>query len=268
MNKESLLKSYLRYGISEKDVCKSRIGIKGEEVDEVAVIAPLHKASGYLNCGAKVTQLSFGYYPAYRIEKDGVSFTFITTQIGACNVAEIVVALGFSNCKKIIFTGSVGGLKPEYKVGDILIPNFSISGDGVCRFFQEDNVSNSDDFGKRYFPDTTLQNKLIDYMNCQKLTDYKMANIFSIDTIVAQFMHIDELLNLGSDVVEMETACVFKVSKIVGLDAVAIFNVSDNTFSKKSLLAGRSKEELVKHVYTEEVLVPKLTFGFIKSLVK
>ena len=49
----------------------------------------------------------------------------ICTQIGACNVGEIVVALAFSNCKKVIFTGSCGALKPNIEIGDIFLPEFS-----------------------------------------------------------------------------------------------------------------------------------------------
>lgn len=266
MNKQDFAESYKKYGIKEEDVCKSRIGISGDQVDEIAVIAPLHRAESYKNAGAKVTQLSFGYYPAYRIEKGDVKFTFVTTQIGACNADEIVVALAFSNCKKVIFTGSVGALKEDINIGDIFLPEFSLCGDGAVKYYTKGLVSDNFAYGRKFFPTEDLQKKLIGYMDGQSLTPYKMIKNFSIDTIVGQFFHIDEFLSYGVDVIEMETASVFCLAEMTGLEAVAILNVSDSTAAKKSLLAGRSKDELDKHCYTEDVLVPKLALGFIESL--
>ena len=266
INKQDLLDSYKKYGITEENVCKSRIGIFGNDVDEIAVIAPLHRPEAYIELGCEVTQLSFGYYPAYRIKKDDFQFTFICTQIGACNVGEIVVALAFSNCKKVIFTGSCGALKPNIEIGDIFLPEFSMCGDGAVKYFTKGNVLDNYCFGKKFYPTKDLQNCLINYMDKQTLTPYKFIKNFSIDTIVAQFLHIDEIVSMGADVVEMETALVFCVAQITNLEAVAILNVSDSTCAKKSLLGGRTKEELDRHVYTEKTLVPSLVLGFLSDL--
>lgn len=266
INKQDLIESYKKYGISEENICKSRIGISGNQVDEIAVIAPLHRPEAYKELGCKVTQLSFGYYPAYRIENGNIKFTFISTQIGACNVGEIVIALAFSNCKKVIFTGSVGALKENIKIGDIFLPEFSMCGDGAVKYFTKENVADNYCFGKKFYPSESLQKRLINYMDKQTLTPYKIVKNFSIDTIVAQFLHIDEFLSMGADVIEMETALVFCAAAVTNLDAVAILNVSDSTIAKKSLLDGRTKEELDAHFYTEHTLVPSLVLGFINDL--
>ncbi len=267
MNRQDFLDSYNRYGISEEDICPSRIGLRGDQVEEIAVIAPLHKPEFYEKHGAVVTQLTFGYYPAYKIEYKGLKFTFIKTQIGACNIDEITVALAFSNCKKIIFTGSCGALSEKYKIGDILLPKYSISGDGATSYYKKGSFCENLTFGERFYPTKSLNEKLKQSLTLSGQTYTEVGNI-SIDTIVGQFFHIDEFISLGAEVVEMETASVFCLAGMLDIDAVAILNVSDSTIEKKSLLSGRSNEELNKHYYTEDTLVPKLVLDFIQMLNK
>lgn len=267
MNRQDFLDSYIRYGISEKDVCPSRIGVSGDELEEIAVLAPLHKPEFYEKHGAKVSQLSFGYYPAYKIEYEGLKFNFIKTQIGAQNIDEIVVALAFSNCKKIIFTGSCGALSDKYKIGDILLPKYSISGDGSTFYYTKNSFLDNVTLGKRFYPTADLNEKLKQSLNLSGQAFSEVGN-FSVDTIVGQFFHIDEIISLGAEVIEMETASVFCLAQMLELDAVAILNVSDSTIEKKSLLSGRSDEELKKHYYTEDTLVPRLVLDFIKRLSK
>ena len=265
MNKQDFLDSYLKYGIKEENVCFSRIGVKGCDLEDICVIAPLHKVEAYTQFGAKVTKLSFGYYPCYKVEYKNKTFNFITTQIGAPNADEIVVALAFSNCKKIIFTGSCGGLETKFNIGDILLPEFSISGDGATMYYTKGEIKDNFTFGKKFYPTKDLNEKLIEYFNEINL-DYSFVGNISIDTIVGQFFHIDEFRKMGAEVVEMETASVFCLAEMLDMEAVAILNISDSTASSKSLLAGRTKEELELHVKTENYTVPKLVLGFIEKL--
>lgn len=267
MTRQDFLDCYIKYGITERDICPSRIGISGDSLEEIAVIAPLHKPEFYEKFGAKVTQLSFGYYPAYKIEYNGLKFNFIKTQIGAPNIDEIVVALAFSNCKKIIFTGSCGALSEEYKIGDVLLPKYSICGDGATSYYTKNSFRQDVAFGKRFYPTANFYEELKQSLSLSGQT-YKEVGNFSVDTIVGQFFHIDEIISLGAEVIEMETASVFCLAQILELDAVAILNVSDSTIEKKSLLSGRTDEELKKHYYTESTLVPRLVLDFIQNLSK
>ena len=73
--------------------------------------------------------------------------------------------------------------------------------------------------------------------------NYHMGKNFSIDTIIAQFAHIDEIIDMGCNCIEMETAALFKSAEICNISAGAVFSVSDNTIMKKSLLSGMTKDE-------------------------
>lgn len=267
MNKQDFTNCYARYGISPEDVCKNRLKIRGDEVERFAVISPINAAEDYKNAGAAVTQLSDGFFPTYKIEKDGAAFTFVAFQVGACNVTEVICALAYSRCEKVLFTGTVGALKEEMNIGDILLPNHSMCGDGAVRYFTLGSAEkNSDTFGRKFIPNKELQDDLAGYLE-KKGYPFGYANIFSIDTIVSQFFHIDEFLSYGADALEMETAAAFCASEILGLKTAALFHVSDSTARNKSLLGGRSDAEKEAHGHKKRLVIPEIVCGFAKTVV-
>lgn len=266
MNKNDFTACYARYGIAPEDVCRNRLKIEGSEVERFAVISPINAAEDYRNAGARVTQLSDGFFPTYRIEKDGAAFTFVAFQVGACNVTEVICALAYSRCERVLFTGTVGALKEGFEIGDLLLPNYSMCGDGAVRYFTTGNAGeNNDTFGKKFYPNRELHARLARYL---QENDYPFgyANIFSIDTIVSQFFHIEEFLARGADALEMETAAAFCASEILGLKTAALFHVSDSTARKKSLLGGRSDAELAVHEHKKDLVIPEIVCGFAGSV--
>jgi purine-nucleoside phosphorylase len=73
---------------------------------------------------------------------------------------------------------------------------------------------------------------------------YHIGKTFITDTIFAQFAHIDEIFGFGCNVIEMETASVFKAASLAGISLGAIFSVSDNVILKKSVYSGRTSEDM------------------------
>lgn len=69
---------------------------------------------------------------------------------------DALLSLGITPCKRVLFIGSVGALSSEIGIGDIVIPEFSICGDGASRYIASDSLKNSDVFGKKTFPDSDL----------------------------------------------------------------------------------------------------------------
>jgi len=65
-----------------------------------------------------------------------------------------------------------------------------------------------------------------------------------VDTIIAQFAHIDEIIGMGCNCIEMETSALFKSAEICSINAATVFSVSDNTILKKSLLSGMTEKEI------------------------
>jgi Phosphorylase superfamily. len=77
-------------------------------------------------------------------------------------------------------------------------------------------------------------------------------------SVFAQYTHINEILEMGCNVIEMETAAAFTAAYIAHIPIAAIFSVSDNTILNKSLVSGRTKEEMDYRKYIRHELFPKI----------
>ncbi len=263
MNYEKLLDGMKRFGSNETDVCLHGLGLLPEHVHENVIIAPWWDPSLFpaLGKASPVCDVGFTTIQCWDIETDKDPITFIRTGIGAPVLVDALLALGVTRCRKIIFIGAIGALSPDMGIGDIIIPEYSICGDGVSRYIAYDSLSGNDCFGKKAYPDAELTAAL---KNCTKEAcslhnvTWHTGRIFSIDTIFAQFAHIDEILSLGVNAIEMETAAAFLAGEVAGLKVTALFNVSDNTVANKSLVSGRSKEELDYRAFVRKELFPKI----------
>lgn len=134
-------------------------------MEETAVISPINAAADYENAGARVTQLSDGFFPAYRIEKDGVKFTSWPFRSARATCAKSSARSPVRCCKNIVFTGTVGAIREEFGIGDIVLPRFSVSGDGAVRYFTKGSLTeNKNTFGMKFYPDGELAGKLREYL--------------------------------------------------------------------------------------------------------
>jgi purine-nucleoside phosphorylase len=189
-----------------------------------------------------------------------MQITYIKTGIGAPVLMDALLSLGVTRCKKIIFIGSVGSLDKNIHIGDIVIPEFSICGDGASRYIASD-LLNSDVFGEKVFPDDNLSKRILAITSnicIQNNVKWHIGHVFSIDTIFTQYAHIDEIIEMGCDVIEMETAAAFRAAKIADISIAAILSVSDNTVINKSLISGRTEEEMLYRKFVRRELFPKI----------
>ena len=172
-------------------------------------------------------------------------------------------------CKEIIFLGSVGALDTTLKIGDIVIPAYSVCGVGSNRYLTTEHVEKNDCYGQKYYPDKTLLDKAWEYTHkAIKNTDIKIhiGKTFSGDTIFAQFAHLEEIINMGCNTIEMETSTVFHTADVAGIKAVAVFNVSDNTVVNKSLYSGRTEKDQQRRLTVKKEIMPVIalkTLGII-----
>lgn len=257
MEYKDLLQAHLRYGTTNKDIVKR----KGyENILKNVVIAPWWNHKMFSNEEVEIKQMNDIVYNVYG--KD-FEFSFLELkQIGAPTIIDNVLALGSTKCKNLIFIGSVGSLDESIKIGDIVIPEYSICGDGASRYLN-DNLE--DEFGKNEYPNKELTNLLLEITSKYDVNCYNVPN-YSIDTIFAQFAHIDYIIEKGAKVIEMETAATFKSSLITGINTAALFCVSDNTVCKKSLYSGRTDEENEYRHKVRYEIIPKILIELFKRI--
>lgn len=246
MKYKDLLDSHLKYGTNSEDIIKNR---GYEKILENVVIAPWWDHNMFENLGFRIEQVSEKVYNFYGAD---LSFSYIELKrIGAPAIMDNILSLGVTKCKNLVFLGSAGSLDENIKIGDIVIPKYSICGDGASRYL---NSNLEDEFLKEEYPTKDITDKLINILKENSIKYHYVPN-FSIDTVFAQFYHIDKIIDLGAKTIEMETANLFKCNELLNINVTALFCISDNTILNKSLYSGRTeKEEEYRHKVRNEVI--------------
>ena len=256
MDYNKLLEQLNLYGISEEDIIKRR---GTENILEDVVVAPWWENTMFSKYCNKIEQISDKVFNVYG---DDFAFSFIEIRnMGASALMEEVLALGVTKVKRIVFVGSAGAINTDIKVGDIVVPLYSYNGVGATRYLNE-NLS--DDFEMKYYPSELLSKGLLESANriCDNV--YNVAN-YSVDTIISQFPHIQHIISLQASTVEMETSCLFRCAEIMGIEAGALFVISDNTVLNKSLYSGRKQEDKEKKKKAKSVYIPEIVIDFFKK---
>lgn len=254
MNKNEILKTLEKFNIDEAARFKRNLGIAPEMMTENVVIAPFYKAETFADVvGAKVELLFEKYYKTYKVSKNGKEFIFVNSNMGSGNIAEIMCTLAGTKCKNVYFIGSAGSIDKDIKIGEIVLPEKSIIGDGTCRYFAE----TKDVFGEETKPSNELLNQVKQTLLKMEI-GFKATKNFSVDTLSGQFLIMDHIFKTGSNTLEMETSALFFLAKLLDLNAVAIHNISDNSIISKSLFAGRDENEREAKRFTQRVTIPKI----------
>lgn len=98
-------------------------------------------------------------------------------------------------------------------------------------------------FGKKYYPNSELYNKVLNITHeLIKNTDIKIytGQTYSIETIFTQYAHIEGIINIGCNTIEIGTATLFNAAGTTHIKATAIFSVMD-TFFGVTFLASEYK---------------------------
>lgn len=94
---------------------------------------------------------------------------------------------------------------------------------------------------------------------CQKhRVSFHVGRTFSTDSVFAQYAHVEEILKMGCNVIEMETASAFRAAQTAGLKLTALYSVSDNTVLNKSLLSGRTEQDMQYRRFVRANLFPEI----------
>jgi len=265
MDYNELIAGMKRFGSTEEDICLHGLGVTPERVRENVVVAPWWEPDTLPALGEARLLGHFADMKLWDVTGGGADLTYIKTGIGAPCFLEGLLPLGVTPCKRVVFIGSVGALNPGIGIGDIVIPEYSVCGDGASRYLSPDFAR--DVFGEKAYPDAALFEKAkaeTARICAETGVKWHVGRNFSIDTIFAQFAHIDAIMGMSCNVIEMETAAAFRAASIMGIPLVALFNVSDNTIANKSLVSGRTAEEEEYRRFTRRELFPRIVISLFE----
>ena len=258
MEVKDIINAHKNFGTTEEDIINR---LNYSNVLENIVVAPWWSVSIFEKFSDKIIQTG---EKTYSVFGKGFEFTFIEIKnIGAPAIIESVLPLSLIKCKNIIFIGSVGSLTQNIKIGDLVIPKYSINGVGACRFL-ESNLE--DDFEEKFYPDEDLNLKLVSMIeeNFPTLKVHQTVN-YSVDTIFAQFPHINHFIELGAETIEMETSALFKCGEISNIKTTALLCVSDNSLKNKSLYSGRNESERMIKKEIKDNVIPQIIIKMLQT---
>jgi purine-nucleoside phosphorylase len=231
-------------------------GLDENEEYEAIILAPSWKPEKiFKNFNAKIELVKSGpYYNGYIIQMDNRKYGYIQTGAGASNMVDCCLTLGYAKCNKIIFIGAVGALKEDMVLGDIITPSKSIAGDGASLYLHQ-KISSSN-FQTSVYPKEIVKENAV--IVAKKIgIELKEKVVYCTDSIFCEYYHLNEILQLGSEAIEMETAAFYRCMEIMNKDGIAILCVSDNSAAQNALV-GRSEEDTKKFHRSRETLIPKL----------
>lgn len=270
MDNNIFFDSMNRFGTTTEDICLNTLGICMDKINENVIISP-----GWfperLFATSKIEELvqssPLFQYKIWNIELGDFSATYIKTGFGAPVVMDCLLLLGFTKrCKKLVFVSSVGGLSDELNIGDIVLPEYSVCGDGASRYLSYD--FRNDSFGETQCPQAEMLNRLIDVTEsiCKRNNvSWHRGQTFCIDTIAAQYSHLSRIIDLGFNSIDMESAVAFKAAKLIDVPIVAILNVSDNAVIENgSLMGKRCDEERQYRKFVAKEIIPKIIIELLK----
>ncbi|MBD5530874.1 MAG: phosphorylase [Lachnospiraceae bacterium] len=263
MDYNSLLSNMTTFGASVEEICFNTLGVSADKINENVIISPGWPPERlfHTNNINQIIQSSplFGY-KVWNIEHNNIVISYIHTGFGSPVMLDALLLLGLTKCRKILFVSSVGALSSEINIGDIVIPEYSASGDGASRFLSA-NLRN-DTFGEKQYPNNDLFKLLVN--ETKRICDansvkWHLGKTFCVDTIVAQYSHLQSIVEMGYNSIDMESAVAFKAAKMMGIPIAAILHVSDNSIIHKSLMTDRnSQEEQEYRKLVREEILPQI----------
>lgn len=167
------------FGVCKEKVCKNVIispGWNPERVLNMDNAEELIKSSPL-----------FGF-KAWNVKCGNRKITYVKTGYGAPMILDAVLLLSMTECKNVLFLSSIGALSEKIKIGDIVIPEYSICGDGASRYICSEKFL-PDVFGEKVYPENKALNLLRSVTEkccCDGNGVWHFGKTFCADTVVAQ----------------------------------------------------------------------------------
>ena len=125
--------------IKEDVIVKTLFGCDISEVNRNVIISPIWSLNSFVEKADNVKKSFKGWYRGITITYKGVDVTVINSCIGAPLTGDCVIALGYTPCENILFSGSAGGINESYGFGDLIVCDNDIIGEGFS-WYHWDNL--------------------------------------------------------------------------------------------------------------------------------
>ncbi|MHA1231576.1 MAG: nucleoside phosphorylase [Candidatus Helarchaeota archaeon] len=195
------------------------------------------------------------YGLTYRGKYDSKTISIVPTTMGAPAAAAVMEALNNTKAKYIFKVDYCGGLTQDIKLGDIIVADSAICGDGTSPHYDSNaNIIEAD---------AELLEKLTSFFDDNKIK-YHKGPIYTTDAI---FRETEELLNKARSMnaigIDMETSILYLLGKIFNKKVISVNVVSDKPSPDKKF-----DVSLNSRVFDNTDMLVKLILDFIKDFEK
>lgn len=252
------------YAVQPEDIVRVFLGCSPDAIQTRVIITPVWGVQPFQEHGEKVELITEGR--VWNLYYRNIPITVIRSGIGAPLTGDVVLALGATRCHKLVFCGSVGGLDPQMSIGDLVIVEESLCGDGFSRYLSEKLIPN-DSFLTAVHPNAAMTEELKRFALAEcdhHSVPLHLGKVFSTDSILAQFFRLNCLWQqYGCNAIEMETAATFKATNLIGIESSALLQISDVLPAKRSFFSGRTEQENIYRKLVRTQILSKIALDLL-----
>lgn len=164
----------------------------------------------------------------------GVRVAFSSPKFGAPAVAMAVDVFAKAGLKAVVGVGFCGGLRPEIRCGDLMVPFAAVRGEGASRAYVADT-----------YPAVCSPHAFEVATKCARHNGLGVTSgvVWSTDGILRETRdQVERWHEAGLLGVDMETAALYTVASLRGMEAIAILVASDNVYQRRQADLGRLRD--------------------------
>jgi purine-nucleoside phosphorylase len=253
---EEILQAIKKY--NDGDFAMHEFGLDKNTHYHALVVAPGWRPTRIIqNENVEVLTLnSHSYFSGYEVRKDDLRIAWIQIGAGSCNLIDELCLCAELDFDKLIFCGAVGSLSPDFKVGDICTPEYSISGTFANAYLTESLLDYQ--MFQKVYPKMSFVDEVIAHAS-EIGIKIKKGSVFCTDSIACEYAHLNFIKSFQTDLIEMETSAFYLFADLLEKPAVALLVVSDNSCTGDCLI-GRTPEMDELYSNSRSQLIPKLIY--------
>ena len=205
------------------------VQLRPEDVGKYAIVpGPRERADAIVEkLENPVKNFSFMEYTMHTGDFDGIRLTTINGGRFAPDTAITTEILCNAGVKAMIRVGSCGALREDIKVGDIIVVDTALKGDGVTRYYVADDFVPRADEALR----DVLQKTAEASLEQNGLIENKVHTgpCWTTDAILRETReHVGKAVEQGAIAVDMVTSAFLTIAEQYNIPAACILAVSDN----------------------------------------
>lgn len=235
--------------VTKETMVRTHFGCEIEDITKTVILTPIWGLESFKAAADGVIKEFAGWYKGMTVVYKEQRITVISSGIGAPMSGDCALALQYTDCKNVIFSGSAGAINPLYNIGDLLAVKQAVIGEGFSRYHWGDIAK--DCFGELIEGDSTLAARVMEVIKKHALrfgTSCHEGRIFSTDSILGETKETFEYIQRkGCDAVEMEVSAVLTACRKAGKRAAALIIISDLPLKYRSLFEGITEEDVERY---------------------